>query len=353
MSASRARVVIVGGGVFGCALLVALAESGVQTPKLFERHRFGSGAAAMSGGILRRFHLDSTWSDLALASFPRLLSDSLALRVATPLSVLHVFSAAQVASADAELARLAEAGVSLTPLSKAAAEARFPGFSLEGASRVALEHDAAYTDPVALCRHWVKVAAARGALAVEGAAVELLLEGGEAKGVVTPWGVEPADVVILALGGAAPSFMARYGIRPAALRTRAICAHVFAAAACDGPALIDNTTGLYGRPDLPDGWLVGIPVGSEVTSEELLPIAEHRARTLELARSRLRFLDELRYRGVRTALDAFSADDRPGLFVEPNVARLFLMSGASGGGVKVAPQVARNVIDALTHHGAI
>lgn len=348
----RSRVIVVGGGVFGCALLLALAEDGVPAPTLIERYRFGSGASAMSGGILRRFHLDSTWSDLARESFARLLSDSLALRVATPISVLHLFSAAQAARADAELARLSGPEMPLTRLSPAAAEARFPGFVLEGAAHAVLEEDAVYTDPVALCRHWVKLATACGALAVEGAEVELVLEGGAVQGVRTPWGVERADVVILALGGLAPSFMTRHGV-PSALRTRAICAHVFAAAPCEGPAVIDNGTGLYGRPDFPDGWLVGTPAGSEVISEELLPIAEHRARTLALAQRRLRFLDTSRYRGARTALDAFSVDERPGLFVEPNVAGLFLMSGASGGGVKVAPQVARNVVSVLKHHGAI
>ena len=56
---THARILVVGGGIFGASAAVALAERGHAHVELLERDHLGSGSTAYAAGILST----QTWND--------------------------------------------------------------------------------------------------------------------------------------------------------------------------------------------------------------------------------------------------------------------------------------------------
>jgi D-hydroxyproline dehydrogenase subunit beta len=199
----HADVIVVGGGIVGCACAAALAADGMRVTVL-ESEFIGAGAT--SAGMGHIVVMDDSEAQFALTAYSRRLLDELLSEL--PAAVEHVRTgtlwvaedAEQLAAAEAKCAYYRERGVPaelLDGVGLAAAEPRLrPG--LGGALRVP---DDSVVYPPALVAQLADRARRSGAVVREGIRVERIRD----HGVDTSDGPIEAHLVVNAAGAAAPS----------------------------------------------------------------------------------------------------------------------------------------------------
>lgn len=199
------RVIVVGGGVIGCACADELVRRGASVT-LLERAALAAGASGRNHGLLLA-PLDPALVPMARAStevYDELAKDSpLPLRLdSDPIGFLLVAGDdASERAAGEEEAKAAEAcGVSVDPLDAAGLRRIEPGLASDLAEGWLLD-DARRLDPAALTVALALRARGEGAEVRTGLTVRALVAEGDAvRGVVTDQGVVACDLVVLAAG---------------------------------------------------------------------------------------------------------------------------------------------------------
>ena len=205
------RVVIVGGGVMGCATALELANRGVRDVVILERAVPGAEASSAAAGMLAA-QIESR-DDAELTRFVQAREAyaawALALREATGIDIGHRRSGVlAVARTEADLARTrgeveAQRGRGLrAELVDAAGAHAIEREVSEDIAGAAYYPDEAQVDPPQLLRALVVAATRAGVTMRSGTTVSTLLtEGGRCVGVqLAPREITRADAVILAAG---------------------------------------------------------------------------------------------------------------------------------------------------------
>lgn len=186
------RVVVVGGGVIGCAVAERLSRDGHQVT-LLERDRLAGRASGAAAGELSPSSLPTDHTSLAM--FPELVAR---IEKDSGMNVeYHVQQGLIVAFNDAEAAELR--GHEGRWLDLAECSALESGLTNDLLGAVLIEH--AHLTPSRFVRALARAAAAHGAEVEEGVpATGFVIEGGELRKVRTPSGDVAADVAVIAAG---------------------------------------------------------------------------------------------------------------------------------------------------------
>ncbi|MDA0704296.1 MAG: FAD-binding oxidoreductase [Proteobacteria bacterium] len=230
MDQRHTDIVIIGGGITGCAAAHACAGAGMDTV-LVEKGRIAGEQSSRNLGFVRQQGRDPFELPLMRACIP--LWQGLEAELGADLGWRQRGNIA-LAGSEATLARFAAwlpeakaAGIESRVLSAAEAAALLPGF--EGHI-----HGALYTpsdgqaEPRLVAPAYARAAEKRGAEIRAGCAVRsLMVEGGRVAGVVTESGVLRAPIVVCAAGAWSSLFLGNHGLRLpqigidlAAVRTR-------------------------------------------------------------------------------------------------------------------------------------
>lgn len=340
-----ADVVIIGGGVIGSAILLEAARQGVGQAVLLEKSTFATGSTGKSGGFLRVYHTDPAMSDLAVPSFPEFLEIGAHIGyVRTGLLMLE--PADRLEAMDREVRRLQELGCEVERLTMEEGAARFPGMNWSGVGGAVYELQGGYADPVLTTRFWIKEARARGAMALEGTeVVEILQENGQVTGVRTNRGVIETRNVILAAGAWSARLVQSLGLE-LPVRSKTIQIHFLKRPdeAEGHPAFLDDTTDVYSRPDQFGTSLVGLPVDEwDIDPDRPVP-ADDAVRLRQAAAQRLPWSADAMVAGGRRSFDGYTPDGRGVLRAAEGMQGLHYAAGWSGGGYKLAPEIARRVM---------
>ena len=214
---NRADVVIVGGGVIGCAIAHALAGEGLSVA-LLERDTIGAHASRVSAGMLTPFSSERDALPLGRESLARYPEWTEALRARSGVDPGFVgCGLLRVAWSEAEAARLraraaALAGDGVEWLDAEALPAREPALA-PGVLGATWSPREGYVDPPALTRACARAAAALGARIEERAPVlALRREGARVVGVRSAGGDWSAGRVVLATGPWAGAEAAALGL---------------------------------------------------------------------------------------------------------------------------------------------
>jgi len=186
------RVVVVGGGVIGCAVAERLSRHG-HTVTLLERDLLGSKASGAAAGELSPSSLATDHQSLAM--FPELVAQ---IEKDSGMNVeYHVQQGLKPAFTESEVGALRkEAG---RWLDAAECRATEPSLSHEVAGALLVEH--AHLTPPRFVRALARAAAAHGADIREGApAIGFVRDGQEVREVKTPAGDIAADQFVIAAG---------------------------------------------------------------------------------------------------------------------------------------------------------
>ena len=202
---TRARAVVIGGGVGGCAILYWLARLGWPDVVLVERSQLTSGSTFHSAGLVGQLRgsLNLTRMMMNSVELYRALGDEVDLETGwREVGSLRLASSLPHMEELERQAAWAETfGLPLHLISAAEAQELFPPMTSEGVHGAAFLPSDGYVDPSQLTQALAKGARQRGAqILTETRVTAVRVEGGRVRGVDTDQGPIECDVVVNAGG---------------------------------------------------------------------------------------------------------------------------------------------------------
>ncbi len=303
---------------------------------------------------MRIYHTDPFLSDLAAESVPalRLLDRAVASSIGYVQSgSLYLEADHRVRRMQDEVERLKNrCDWPLRVLLPDEGKARFPAFEWAGVGAAVYEEHAGYASPRQTAKALLSLATSRGAVVTEGTPVlEILTRRGRVTGVRLASSSFAADIVVVAAGAWSRDLLKDLG-SAAALRSKRIAYNFFRLSGAPGhPAFIDDTTGVYGRPHEPGTSLIGMALEEwDVPLEPAVVDPSTSAAVHDAALRRAPWLKGARVAGGVGGFDAYTPDGHALLGFDDQVEGLFLATGCSGGGFKMALGIGQRVAAALT-----
>ena len=330
-------VVIVGGGVIGCAAAERLSRERRHRVLLLERDTLGSHASGAAAGLLGPYGdagdslLDPAGRSLAL--FPELVARVERSGIAVEYREQDGLVPALTAGEERQLrhgpGRWLDAREAL---------AREPGLAPDVRGAALLGE--AQVTPVRLVRALARTAAAQGAEVREGVPVGAIAVGaGGISGVQTPDGPVPADVVVLAAGPWSAALAAPLGLALDVRPSRGQLVMLRPSAAPLRHLLTWRTRYLVPKPD---GTVVAGSTHEDVGFDDR-PTAAGVAELLDFAVRAVPALAAAAVERVWAALRPATSTGRPVVEAAPGLPGLVVATGHGANGILLAPLTAELV----------
>lgn len=265
--------------------------------------------------------------------------------------MLYVENETQHTKMEKQIAELQNSGHNITILSSKVLKKEFKFINFPQNSCVAYEEQAGYINPSLATNTWIETSKAKGALACEGIEVkEILMDNDCIVGVKTSYGTIHCKHVVVAAGAWSGKILDTIGIN-LPIRSKVIQIHFFdEIGQKDHPIFIDDSTGLYGRPDNLGISLVGYPVDKyDIDPDKKMSInPDDLEKMIENSKGRLPRLNKNLFIGGRRSFDAYTSDSRGIIEQFPQAEGLIVATGWSGGGVKLAPGIGKRIAKMIT-----
>lgn len=359
---SRARVVVIGGGIIGASVLAHLVEHGVRDAVLLERHRLTSGTTWHPAGLIanvRATHGQTALARHSVAVYRGLAAETGIENGFNPRGSLVVARRPERMTEIAySLAVARHHGVEAEPLTPEGVTRCHPMVAADGLEGGALFPGDGTVNPGASALGLAGRAVAGGARIREEVSVErLIVERGRIAAVQTSEGRVACETAVVCAGLWSAHVLRTAGV-PLALHA---AEHVWAitepagAPVWEYPFIRDLDGHVYVR-GYRDRLLVGAfeprgrprPLGTihePFAFAEFEPDVEHVAPSLERARERVPALGELRYERHLSAPESFTPDNLPIVGETPEVGGLFVAAGMNSQGILLGPGVGRAVAE--------
>ena len=324
---SFADIIIIGGGIAGCALLHELAKTNSGRVVLLERGHLASETTGRSGGFIRKIHSDSVLRKMMSDSFDYYLSfNQYTGKSCGFINTGFIYRK--------PLPLTAEFQAHLDDLSKH--EYRIT--ILPSAEEIMIhEHAAGCIDTAMTCRAWVNDAKANHGIAYENVTVEnILINNGQVIGVATDKGVIHSSHVIVAAGAWSGKLLASAGIE-LPLIVESFQNNVYQSAAHHlGGAYIDEVNKFYIFP-LRNG---------DAVAGMLQDVNADEARQLHILVKKAfpQLNDDYK---IHVNHDAFTEDGLGVAIDFVAVAGLYALTGLSAGGIKIMPALAKKMTNII------
>jgi 4-methylaminobutanoate oxidase (formaldehyde-forming) len=344
----QARIVIIGGGVIGCAVAYHLARAGEKDVLLLEKEQLTHGSTWHAAGLVGQLRSKRNLTRLMQASVAVL--DRLPDEAGQPID-WHKVGSLRLASSRARLFEIKRAltqarafGVDAELLDAAAAHRRFPFLDTRGIEGAAWVPGDGYVDPASLTQAFAVVARRGGVRFRERCRVTgFARRGRRVTAVLTESGPVACEQVVNCAGIWARAVGALAGIRIAAgaVEHQYMVTERRLDLPADLPTLRDPDRLFYLKPDgkafavggwernAPALWRTGVPFSF---ARELLPPSFERFEQIALpAAERVPILNEI---GVQTLVNGpipVSADGEPILGPAPELDNMMLACGFTAG----------------------
>ncbi|WP_368493403.1 NAD(P)/FAD-dependent oxidoreductase [Bacillus pseudomycoides] len=345
-----ADVVIIGGGIIGAAIQYYLTKQNITNTILLEKNSFSSGSTGQSGGFIRVYHNDPYLTEIAKEGINDFFSISEEVKF-KQTGMLYVENETQHIKMEKQIGELKKSGHKISILSSEVLKKEFEFINLPKNSCVAYEEQAGYISPSLATNTWIETSKTKGALACEGIEVkEILMDNNCVVGVKTSYGTIYCKHIVVAAGAWSGNILDTIGIK-IPVRSKIIQIHFFdGIGQKDHPIFIDDSTGLYGRPDNLGTSLVGYPVDKyDIDPDKKMSIDPNDLeKMLQNSKSRLPYLNKNLFIGGRRSFDAYTSDNRGIIEQFPQAEGLIVATGWSGGGVKLAPGIGKRIAKMIT-----
>ena len=354
-----ADVIVIGAGVQGASLAFHLASRGARVV-VVERSVPGAGATGRSSGLVRMYYDLLAEAKLAWTSFQWFRDWD--ARVGgecgfTKTGFLWIEPAELEARVRANSASHRALGVDSTVIGPGEIRAIAPALDV-GDEVAAYEPGSGYADPSMTATSFLAAARQRGARLLTGAEVTAIpVAGGRVTGVRTTRGDVDAPVVVDAAGAWARGVAALAGLDIPVDVWRHDTGYLGLPDAVRRPlpVVIDNSRGMYFRPEGADLLLVGLEDGSEMGGspdrETVTANPDFRAAAAERLVQRVPGLVEATFRAAHAGQDGLTPDQRA-MLGQAGPDGFYLDCGHSGTGFKTAPAVglgmAELILDGVT-----
>ncbi|MFF4959140.1 NAD(P)/FAD-dependent oxidoreductase [Streptomyces sp. NPDC001222] len=345
------RICVVGTGIAGTLLAWHLlrADPKSEVELLAAPGELPGEATAASGGLVRGYEPDPAACLLACESLAELRSDPRLARWAEYREGASVYAhdGREVPQPVEQLALIDKYVPGSAELADAAALDRDHGIVVPEYAYAVVERSAGHIRPARLREAVGRDVLDRGGTLVTGLVHRVVPSPDGGVAVDCPDAERRFDRVVLATGWRTGALLHRSALPADELRVKLIQYDLYTVAGRRPPGFVDETSGLYGRPEGADGMLLGVPSDSwDEEAERLRDSPAQRARAEGHAATRLPGLGLVAHRRGVVAADAYSASGLLGL--RPTaLPSLFTFTGGSGGAAKSALAAARRAAVAL------
>ena len=349
-------VVVIGGGIVGVCVAHALALRGVRRVTLLEKDALASGATGRSSALVRMHYTNEWDARLAWASFPVFAHWADVMGgpdVFTRTGFLNLVAPCYVEHLRKNVEMLQRIGINTCTLSPDDVRLLQPFLNVDDIGAAAYEPDSGYVSPAEAVAGFRRRAEELGVRVLQWTRVTRILRRGDrAAGVATTGGELEAGTVVVAAGAWAPRLCQDVGVQlPARVKgVDTVLVERPPALARPHLAVADNVLGTYYRPESGSLTIVGVPcqewdLDPDAASTALPPsAAPEAARILTHRMPAMEHATLLR--GFR-AFDCYSADRHAIIDAVPGVEGLYLATGFSGSGFKIAPAVGTGLAELI------
>ncbi len=346
-----ASVVIVGGGVIGTSCAFHLAEAGVDGVVLLERNQLGSGSSGRAAGGVRAQFSDAINVALAqrslraFADFGHRPGSEIDLHRVGYLFVLTREEDLDAFERSAAIQR--ELGVPTRIVAPETVRELCPLLNVDDVLAGAFSPSDGHATPDAVVQGYASGARARGAtLAIETEVVDLVVEGGQVRAVVTPDATIETPTVVCAAGAWSTALGNLVGVElpVTPLRRQILFTEALPALPPKLPMTIDFATSFYFHREGP-GVLMGMPAPGERTGFDVELSDDFIPALLEVAERRAPDLARVGIKGSWTGYYEMSPDHNALIGEAPGPSRFIYATGFSGHGFLQAPAVGEVVRD--------
>lgn len=329
------EIMIIGGGVIGASIFYHLSRAGYY-PALLEKTTIASGCTAWSGGISRSFHLDSIMSDRAALgwqyyrNFQNMTGEACDFHQSGFITIPKQNT---YAAALAETKRLAQT-LHIEWLTKPELRSRF-GYLFNQMPDVAVyEPKAGYLNPKTVAQAWIRAGKKLGGDVYEHTSANTIsLLSNKTIQIETSRGKILAKKMIIAAGAETPTLLNKLGhahhlfVKNIQMDLRRPLTHCMS-----HPAYLDEETQLYGRHDAKaNAMFIGLPIHHPTLN------TQHSDSIYQTGLQRFSWVKNSELIANHSHPDAYTADGRGAICALTTEHRIFLASGFSGGGFKMAP----------------
>ncbi|MGI8950988.1 MAG: NAD(P)/FAD-dependent oxidoreductase [Chitinophagaceae bacterium] len=218
MSSEKTNVVVIGGGIFGCAIAYYYTKNNPGKKIIvIERNELCNSATSRAAALITKIRAKKYFIPLSLETYrvipemEKQLGESLDIK---KVGVLHVAACEQRVNDLKELMQIAkEFNQSAEYISNEEAHKKAPWLKTDEAINIGFMPEEAYCDPYLLGSFFVRCAKMQGADLRQGVEVtKIIMDENTAVGVQTKQGKIYADIVIIAAGAWSPIFAKQAGI---------------------------------------------------------------------------------------------------------------------------------------------
>jgi len=360
---ASADIVVVGGGVFGCAIAWRLAADG-RSVLLLERNGIASGASARAAGLITplRPNPASIWLvGRTLATMDQFEAAGESPGFHQVGTLLVAASAEREAQLTDMVALAAGAGVHCEDLTRDEARLLLPWLSLEQARRIVLAPGGGFVDPHLLTQAYARAARAAGASLLTGVHVTgIEMSGARVAGIVTSAGTVSCSEVMVAGGAWSLPLLSALGISlgMAPVRSHYWITEREAVFDAGQPVVLLPDAGTYTRPEL-GGLVIGAREDAAPTfdarglpadaGDAAIATDEDQWTGLlerhDALKAFVPALDEWRMAHFIAGLSTYTADGKHILGPAPGITGLWVATGCCGTGISVSAGIAELMAD--------
>ncbi len=356
-SATTADAVVIGGGVMGASILFHLAERRAGNILLLERTTLGAGSTGRSSGIIRMHYSTEINSRLAWESLPvwQNWSDHVGEGDAgwTQTGFMTISDEAYRPSLESAVAMQQGCGVRTEIISTSEARAIAPAFEINDDETIAWEPDSGYGDPSGATLGFVTRARELGADArLDSPALSVELEADRVAAVTTAQDRIETPVAIVATGPWSSQFLSGLDLDLPLQATRhevfMLRRQLDAIPTHPGGADIANLT--YFRPEAADLTLVGNGnAGKDVdpNSYDTGVSMEYLSDIWSRLSRRIPAMESAEFTHGYAGLYTETPDSHPIVDSVDGVEGLYICTGFSGHGFKLAPAVGKLIAELM------
>ncbi len=348
---AKADIVVIGGGISGCAILYELSRSKSATVALLDAGQIASATTGDSGGYIRKFNLDPHLQNLASESFDYYQRFSQEVGGSCEFRRTGLVSRVSLDTLPTlmpQIEALQKSGhgivVSDAPPTNNLRQQAYN----KGDSAFIYEPTLGNINTKLTCRSWVQAACNNGAVVLENTPVEKILTKDNCiYGVQTPAGIIKCQTTILSAGAWSKDLLSDLPIDSSNVTARSFQYNICKdAAKYLDIAFMDNVAGFYVAP-FRDGSLF---LGS--LGEDRLVVNSHynhesdnnlSSQLHNLLQNHFPWVTMVESISAKRSYDAFTDDGYGVVKSFKELPGLIVATGWSSGGIKSAPAVAKEV----------
>lgn len=344
-------IIIIGAGIFGCALYHELSKLGSQKILLIEKNQIVSGISGQSGGLIRKFYLSRMNKELAKSSYDYYINfnEIVGLNCGFRQTGCHYFLRELDENLLQEINYLNTSAYPIEYFHQNQANVQYD-INTQTQKIDVFELNAGCVNTQMAAHSWLNSPYNMNGTIKENTEVKrLITKNNIIQGIYTTQGMIYANQIILAAGATTKTLLSQSDISlPLTNKSFQYCKYQYKTKSVS--AIIDLKNDVYIVPLITDELIVGfLNKDKIVDSNETVECVDKNETMLlhEILTLHFPSISQKNRLSTQQAIDCFNKNESPFTGPISHIQGLFIAGIGNGGGIKIAPAVAQQLTKLL------